>query len=63
MNLAGRPLIIEHGRVAHQASGAVTVQYGDTMVLAVGTANKDVREGADFLPLTVDVVQKAYAAG
>ena len=63
MNLAGRPLIIEHGRVAHQASGAVTVQYGDTMVLAVVTANKEVREGADFLPLTVDVVQKAYAAG
>ncbi len=50
MNLAGRPLIIEYGRVAHQASGAVTVQYGDTMVLAVVTANKYVREGADFLP-------------
>ena len=63
MNLAGRPLIIESGRVAHQASGAVTVQYGNTMVLAAVTANKEVRAGADFLPLTVDVVEKAYAAG
>ena len=63
MNLAGRPLTIENGRVAHQANGAVTVQYGNTMVLAAVTANKEVREGADFLPLTVDVVEKAYAAG
>jgi polyribonucleotide nucleotidyltransferase len=63
MELGGRPLVIETGRVAHQASGAVTVKYGETMILAVVTAAKEAREGMDFLPLTVDVVEKAYAAG
>ena len=63
MELGGRPLVIETGRVAHQASGAVTVKYGETMILAVVTAAKEPREGMDFLPLTVDVVEKAYAAG
>ena len=53
MEIGGRVLKFEHGRVAAQASGAVTVQYGDTMLLATATASKKPRPGADFLPLTV----------
>ena len=53
-NIAGRELTIETGRMAEQASGACTVQYGDTIILAAIVAAKDVREGTDFLPLTVD---------
>ncbi|MCH7982396.1 MAG: polyribonucleotide nucleotidyltransferase [Chloroflexi bacterium] len=63
MEVGGRVLEIEHGRVANQAGGAVTVRYGDTMLLATATASKKSRPGADFLPLTVDVAEKAYAAG
>lgn len=63
MEVGGRVLEIEHGRVANQAGGAVTVRYGDTMVLATATASKSPRPGADFLPLTVDVAEKAYANG
>lgn len=63
MEVGGRLLEIEHGRVANQAGGAVTVQYGETMLLATATASKKPRSGADFLPLTVDVAEKAYAAG
>jgi polyribonucleotide nucleotidyltransferase len=63
MEVGGRVLAIEHGKVANQAGGAVTVQYGDTMLLATATASKPPRPGADFLPLTVDVAEKAYAAG
>ena len=63
MEVGGRVLEIEHGRVAMQAGGAVTVRYGDTMLLATATASKKGRPGADFLPLTVDVAEKAYAAG
>jgi polyribonucleotide nucleotidyltransferase len=63
MEVGGRILEIEHGKVAQQAGGAVTVRYGDTMLLATATASKKSRPGADFLPLTVDVAEKAYAAG
>ncbi len=63
MEVGGRVLEIEHGRVAMQAGGAVTVRYGDTMLLATATASKKGRPGTDFLPLTVDVAEKAYAAG
>jgi polyribonucleotide nucleotidyltransferase len=63
MEVGGRLLEIEHGRVANQAGGAVTVRYGETMLLATATASKKPRSGADFLPLTVDVAEKAYAAG
>ncbi|MBH65480.1 MAG: polyribonucleotide nucleotidyltransferase [Chloroflexi bacterium] len=63
MEVGGRVLKFEHGRVADQAGGAITVQYGDTMLLATATASKKPRPGADFLPLTVDVAEKAYAAG
>lgn len=59
----GRTLSIETGRVAKQASGAVLVQYGETIVLVTVVSTHDVREGIDFLPLTVDYKEMAYAAG
>lgn len=62
-HIAGRDLTIETGRVAEQAAGACTVRYGDTVILAAVVAAKDAREGADFLPLTVDYEEKMYAAG
>lgn len=63
MELAGRPLIIETGKMAKQASGAVLVRYGETVVLVTSTASKDAREGMDFFPLTVDYEEKMYAVG
>ena len=63
MEVGGRVLAFEHGRVANQAAGAITVQYGETMLLATAAASKKPRPGADFLPLTVDVAEKSYAAG
>ena len=53
----------ETGNLAPQAGGAVTLRYGDLVLLATATANKTPRQGVDFLPLTVDVAEKAYAAG
>jgi polyribonucleotide nucleotidyltransferase len=61
--LSGRVLTIEAGKVAKQASGAVTVSYGDTVVLVTAVASDQVREGIDFLPLTVDYHEMLYAAG
>ncbi|MFO7897291.1 MAG: polyribonucleotide nucleotidyltransferase [Candidatus Cloacimonadales bacterium] len=63
MQLAGRTLTMETGRMAKQANGAVYITYGDTAVLVTATASKDVREGTDFFPLTVDYVEKMYASG
>ncbi|MGH7252208.1 MAG: polyribonucleotide nucleotidyltransferase [Nitrospiraceae bacterium] len=63
MDLAGRRLRLETGRVAKQADGAVLATYGDTVVLATAVASQTVRPGIDFLPLTVDYQEKAYAAG
>ena len=63
MELAGRPLIVETGKMAKQASGAVLVRYGETVVLVTSTASKEAREGMDFFPLTVDYEEKMYAAG
>lgn len=63
MELAGRPLIVETGKMAKQASGAVLVRYGETVVLVTSTANKEAREGMDFFPLTVDYEEKMYAVG
>ena len=61
--VGGRRLIIKTGKLAGQASGAVTVYYGDTVVLVtICTSNKP-REGIDFLPLTVDYEERLYAAG
>ena len=56
-------LIVETGRLAKQADGAVIVRYGDTVVLVTAVAAKTPREGVDFLPLTVDYRENTYAAG
>src|SRR5881296_2463729 len=63
MDLAGRRLRLETGRVAKQADGAVLATYGHTVVLATAVGSQTVRPGIDFLPLTVDYQEKAYAAG
>ncbi len=61
--LGGRRFIIETRNLAEQANGAVTVRYGDTVVLATVCVSKEPREGGDFLPLTVDYEERLYAAG
>lgn len=63
IELAGRTLILETGRLARQADGAVMVRYGDTVVLAAVVASKTPKENADFFPLSVEYREKAYAAG
>ena len=63
LEIAGRLLRLETGRVAKQADGAVWASYGDTVVLATAVASQTVKPGIDFLPLTVDYQEKAYAAG
>lgn len=63
MELAGRSLIVETGKMAKQASGAVLIRYGETVVLVTSTASKEAREGMDFFPLTVDYEEKMYAVG
>ncbi|NCO36864.1 MAG: polyribonucleotide nucleotidyltransferase [Armatimonadetes bacterium CG2_30_59_28] len=62
MEWGGRPLVIEAGTLAQQANGSVTVQYGDTMVLATAVCASP-RPGIDFFPLTVDFEERMYAAG
>ncbi len=59
----GKELTIETGRMAKQADGAVVVRYGDTMVLVTAVASSNVRPGVDFMPLTVDYLEKTSAAG
>src|SRR5467141_1966783 len=59
----GRPLKLETGKIARQADGAVLATDGETVVLATVVAAKQPREGVDFLPLTVDYIEKTYAAG
>ena len=61
--IGGRVMSIETGRVAEQASGAVLVRYGDTVILATAVGSDEPREGIDFFPLTVDVEERMYAAG
>jgi polyribonucleotide nucleotidyltransferase len=63
IDFAGRPLSLETGRLAKQAHGAVLAQYGETVVLATATSAYSPREKVDFLPLTVDYVEKTFAAG
>jgi polyribonucleotide nucleotidyltransferase len=63
LQLGGRLLTIETGKVAKQASGSVTVRYGDTVVLVAAVASQIAKEGLDFFPLTVDYREKLYAAG
>ncbi len=61
--LAGRPLVVETGKIAGLANGAALIKYGDTTVLATATASAAPREGIDFLPLSVDYDEKMYAVG
>ncbi len=63
MDLAGRPLKVEVGKVAKQANGAVMIQYGDTTVLCTATASDKPREGIDFFPLSVEFEEKFYSVG
>lgn len=63
MEIGGRSLVVESGKMAKQASGAVLVRYGDTAVLVTATASAEPREGIDFFPLTVDYEEKLYSVG
>ena len=63
MELAGRTLTVDIGRVAKQANGAALMHYGDTTVLSTATASKEPREGLDFFPLSVEYEEKMYAVG
>lgn len=61
--LAGRTLKVSTGKLARQSSGAILIQYGETMVLSTVNRSKEAREGIDFFPLTVDYIEKFYASG
>ncbi|MBQ8314599.1 MAG: polyribonucleotide nucleotidyltransferase, partial [Lachnospiraceae bacterium] len=63
MELAGRTLTVDIGRVAAQANGAAFMHYGDTTVLSTATASEKPREGIDFFPLSVEYEEKLYAVG
>ncbi len=63
MELAGRTLTVDIGRVAAQANGAAFMHYGDTVVLSTATASDKPREGIDFFPLSVEYEEKMYAVG
>ena len=63
MELAGRKLVIETGKIAELANGSVMVKYGDTVVMVNVTASKEPREGIDFFPLSVDYEEKLYSVG
>ncbi len=60
---AGRPLVVESGKLAGLANGSVLVRYGETAILACATASERPRDGIDFLPLSVDYEERMYAAG
>ena len=62
-NLGNTPVKISTGKIARQAGGSVMVQAGKTVLLVTATRSKDVREGQDFFPLTVDYIEKFYASG
>jgi len=61
--ISGKTITVETGQIARQANGAVMVRSGDTVVLVTATASKNPRVGASFFPLTVDYIEKFYAAG
>jgi len=63
LDWGGRPLVLETGKVARQADGAVLATYGETTVLATVVSAREAKEGVDFLPLTVNYQEKFYAAG
>ena len=61
--LAGRPLVVETGKMAGLANGSCLVRYGETCILATATASAKPRDGIDFLPLSVDFDERLYAVG
>ncbi len=63
LDWGGRPLVLETGKIARQADGAVLVTYGDTIVLCTAVGVRSVKPGQDFFPLTVNYQEKAFAAG
>jgi len=63
LDIGGRPLTIEAGKLALQANGAVTVQFGETIVLVTACANNTPRQGVDFFPLTIDYEERLYSVG
>jgi len=63
IDLAGRKLVLETGRLGKQAGGAVFICYGDTCLLATATSSAEPREGIDFFPLTVDYEERLYSVG
>jgi polyribonucleotide nucleotidyltransferase len=63
IDIGQKNIEIEIGKLAHKANGSVTVRCGDTLLLVTAVASKTARKGIDFLPLSVDVAEKAYAAG
>src|ERR1700749_2243469 len=63
LSVGGKEITFETGKLAKQADGAVVVRSGDTMVLATAQGRTEAREGQDFFPLTIDVEERAYAAG
>lgn len=63
IELAGRSLKVSTGKIARQSCGAIMIQYGDTVLLSTVNRSKEARKGVDFFPLTVDYIEKFYAAG
>src|SRR5712664_2142022 len=63
LNWGGRRLVLETGKIARQADGAVLATYGETTVLCTAVAEKSAKPGQDFFPLTVDYQEKTFAAG
>lgn len=63
IEIRGKELSLETGRMARQADGSVVARYGDTMVLATAVSSKTIKEGLDFFPLSIDYLEKTYSAG
>ena len=63
MTLAGRPLVVETGKLAQFANGSVLIHYGETVILSTVTASATPRPGIDYFPLSVDYEEKQYAVG
>ena len=63
LELAGRTLKVSTGKISRQSSGAIVIQYGDTVLLSTANRSKEARKGADFFPLTVDYIEKFYSTG
>ena len=61
--IAGRPLVVETGKMAQLSNGSALVRYGDTAVLCNATASKKPRDGIDFFPLSVDYEERLYSVG